>query len=472
MSKVLIYNTLTRQKEEITPSHPDGKIRMYECGMTPYSDPHIGHARTAITFDNLKRWLEFRGMPVIHVRNVTDIEDKIIKRANEQGIPCSDLVARFDAVRKDLFGKLNLIPPAFEPYATAVIPEIIAIVEKLLANGMAYVAEGDVYFRVRKFPGYGKLSRNAIEDLVSGSRVQACGLKEDQLDFDLWKAAKPGEPNWDSPWGKGRPGWHIECSAMSMKYLGETLDIHGGANDLIFPHHENETAQSEGATGKPFVRYWVHSGFVTMNQEKMSKSVGNVIGLREVVDRVPGPALRLLMGQTHYRAPLEYSEAQERMARETWETLKRMLELNPGNAVKWLTPLPDLDGLEKMAKENIASFDSFMDDDLSVPRALAEIFDLGREFHKFVIGNMQMDSSSISRLQEIRKSIVDRLAVVGIEMGGTEAGAPTEVLALVKAREEARKVKEWKKADDLRTAISALGWNIEDTPRGTVVRPN
>jgi cysteinyl-tRNA synthetase len=462
---------MTRQKEEVTPSHPDGKIRMYECGMTPYSDPHIGHARTAITFDNLKRWLEFRGMPVIHVRNVTDIEDKIIKRANEQGISCADLVARFDAVRKDLFGRLNMQPPTFEPYATAVIPEIIAIVEKLVANGMAYAAGGDVYYRVRKFAGYGRLSKNSIEDLVSGARVQAGELKEDPLDFDLWKAAKPGEPSWDSPWGKGRPGWHIECSAMSMKYLGETLDIHGGANDLIFPHHENEAAQSEGATGKPFVRYWVHSGFVTMNQEKMSKSVGNVIGLREVVERVPGPALRLLMGQTHYRAPLEYSDAQERMARETWETLDRMLEFAPAPGGTGAVPEGALSALEAEVKSRLQAFDGAMDDDLSVPRALAEIFGAGREFQRVVSAAPSPDAASSARLAAVRKSLVDRLAVLGIEAGGGSAEAPAEVKALVAEREAARRSKEWKKADELRAAISALGWNIEDTPKGTAVRP-
>jgi len=466
-----IFNTLTRQKDEITPSNPDGKIRMYECGMTPYSEPHIGHARTAITFDNLKRWMEFRGMPVIHVRNVTDIEDKIIKRANERGISCADLVAQYDSVRKDLFGKLNLKPPTFEPYATAHIGEIISMVQTLIANEMAYASGGDVYYRVRKFAGYGKLSKNSIEDLVSGARVQAGELKQDPLDFDLWKAAKPGEPSWDSPWGKGRPGWHIECSAMSRKYLGDTLDIHGGANDLIFPHHENETAQSEGATGKPFVRFWVHSGFVTMNQEKMSKSIGNVIGLREVVERVPGPALRLLMCQTHYRSPLEYSDAQERMARETWETLGRMLEFSPGTPGSAGKDLPELALLEKLAVEKYASFDSAMDDDLSIPKAIAEIFSLGREFQRFNAENSSPDAHTISILQSIRKGMVDRLAVLGIEVGGAKADAPDEVMALVHAREDARKAKDWKKADELRASISGLGWNIEDTARGTAVRP-
>jgi len=489
---VTIFNTLTRAKEEIKSSRPDGKIRMYECGLTVYDEPHIGHARTAIVFDTLKRWLVFRGMPVIHVRNVTDIEDKIIKRANERGISTSDLVARYDGIRKELFARLNLLPPDFEPYATAHIKEIIALVEKLLASGLAYASGGDVYYRVRKFAGYGKLSGNTLEDLVAGARNMPGERKEDPLDFDLWKAAKPDEPSWDSPWGKGRPGWHIECSAMSMKYLGDTLDIHGGANDLVFPHHENEIAQSEGATGRQFVRIWVHSGWVTMNQEKMSKSLGNTISLREVVDRVPAPALRLLMGQTHYRSPLEYSEAQERQAVETYKGIILRYQIEDEvkgsvieNSNNYTAPsgniVLDADGGNLYLNVLIAhirndyftnGFDKNMDDDLGTPRAIASLSSAGYMFREFIRENPAYlnDPFLVRRLVSLRDEILSKYSLLGIEVEIQHLLIPNDVQFLLDQRQQARKNREWNKSDMIREAIRKLGWDIEDRRDGFRIR--
>ncbi len=472
-----IYNTLTREKEEVRPAHPDGKIRMYECGLTPYDEPHIGNARTTVVMDTLRRWLEFRGMPVIHVKNVTDVEDKIIDRANKLGITCAELVARFDQIARGLYARLNLLPPTHEPYATHHIPEIIALIERLIAAGLAYASGGDVYYAVRKFPGYGKLSRRILDELLPGARVPPGELKKDPLDFDLWKAAKPGEPQWDSPWGPGRPGWHIECSAMSMKYLGESFDIHGGGNDLMFPHHENEIAQSEGATGKPFARLWVHAGFVTLSQEKMSKSVGNIFALREVVDRMPPGALRLLMGQTHYRAPFEWADDQERQAKETYESLRRQLDLGdegrerPAGEAKGAAADPELDALEAEATKRLAAFDACMDDDLSTPRALAEVFSLSQGFSQY---RRQRGPAARGRefwrIKTIRDGILARLAAVGIVMEFEKTTLPPDLEALLREREDARKRKDWKRADEIRAVFHQRGWVIEDMAQGPVVR--
>jgi len=460
---VRIFNTLTRSKDEVRPANPDGRIRMYECGLTLSGEPHIGHARTAIVFDVLRRWLEYRGMPVIHVRNVTDVEDKIINKAAELGITCAEVVAKYDPVVKDLFRRLNLLPFSHEPYASKHIPEIVALVGTLVEKGLAYESGGDVYFSVRKFPGYGKLSGNTIDDLVAGARVATGDLKRDPLDFDLWKSAKPGEPRWDSPWGPGRPGWHIECSAMSMKYLGETFDIHGGANDLIFPHHENEIAQSEGATGKPFARIWVHPGWVTLNQEKMSKSVGNVLPLRAVLDRLPTPALRLLVCQTHYRSPFEWSDSAERQALETHDTLVR--QLDPARASEAGSAAPGAQNAEEIAEARLAAFDAAMDDDLATPRALAEIFTLSA-----AVAHAVRRAGWSGELVKIRSAILGRLAVLGIEPEFGSAELPADLAALLAEREDARKRKDWKRADEIRGIFQGRGYGIEDTPRGQSVR--
>jgi len=460
---MVLYDTLTRAKVELRPGHPDGKFRMYQCGMSPYDEPHIGHARNEVVFDIVRRWLEFRGIPVIHVRNVTDVEDRIINRANERGVTCADLVGKYDPIRKELFGKLNLLTPTHEPYASRHIPEIIALVEKLVEAGLAYPSGGDVYYRVRRFAGYGKLSKNTLDEVMAGTRVLAgagtvsADLKEDPIDFDLWKAAKPGEPSWESPWGKGRPGWHIECSAMSMKYLGETLDLHGGGADLIFPHHENEIAQSEGATGKPFARVWAHCGWVTLNKEKMSKSIGNVVRLRDVLDRLPTPAIRLLMCQTHWRSPFEWSDDQERQAKETLDSLRRLLEPSMGGTGKSAA-------VEEEVAKHLAAFDAAMDDDLSTPKALAGVFLAAQAFHRAKSGG---DPAALGRA---RSGIMSRLAALGIEPDRPAEALPADLSLLLAERAEVRARKDWKRADEIRAAFKAKGWTIEDTAQGQVAR--
>jgi cysteinyl-tRNA synthetase len=302
-----VYNTLTRSKEELVPGVP-GEVRMYSCGVTVYDLSHVGHARMMMVFDVISRYLRFAGYRVTFVRNFTDIDDKIIRRANQEGVPAREISERYVAAFREDIAALETLPPEVEPKATDHVPEMLALIESLIARGHAYVVDGDVYFEVRTFPPYGRLSGKNLDDLLAGARVDVDERKRDPRDFALWKAAKPGEPSWDSPWGPGRPGWHIECSAMSMRYLGESFDIHGGGEDLIFPHHECEIAQAEAVTGKSFSRYWLHNAMVNMGREKMSKSLGNTLTIRDLVARHDAAALRLFLLGTHYRTPLEWSE--------------------------------------------------------------------------------------------------------------------------------------------------------------------
>ena len=469
-----LYNTLTRSKEDLVPVNPDGKIRLYECGPTPSGEPHIGHARPGITVDILKRWLAFRGLGVVHVKNLTDVEDKLIDKANQLSITVAEVVGKYEPMFRELFGRLNLLPPDVQPRATAHIPEIVALISRLMEKGLAYPSGGDVYYRVRKFGGYGKLSGNTIEDLVPGARVVPGEVKQDPLDFDLWKAAKPGEPSWDSPWGKGRPGWHIECSAMSMKYLGETFDVHAGATDLIFPHHENEIAQSEGATGKPLARFWMHVGFITLNREKMSKSVGNVLPLKDVVDRVEPAALRLVFAQTHYRSPFDWSDEQEKQAAGTLATLRRNLDLESvarlaGTGEGGTGALEaNIGKLEEDAKARLAEFAERMDDDLATPAALAALLTLSGRLAAYARANP--GAAAGPRLRAVRDAIAERLELLGVSVGATSVEAPADIRALVEGREKARKAKDWARADALRKELRDKGWLLEDTAQGTVVR--
>ena len=306
-----IFNSLSRKKEDFSPLRA-GEARIYVCGVTVYDLSHIGHARSAIVFDVVNRYLRFKGLRVTFVKNFTDVDDKIIKRANDEGLPATGVSERYIAEYRADMASIGVLPPDVEPKATEHIPDMVALVKRLIVNGVAYVVDGDVYFEVRRFPAYGALSGKNIEDLEAGARVDVDERKRDPLDFALWKAAKPGEPAWPSPWGPGRPGWHIECSAMAMRYLGESFDLHGGGEDLIFPHHENEIAQSEAATALPFVRCWLHNGFVNLGSEKMSKSLGNTLTIRDMVRRHDPEAIRLYLLGTHYRHPLEFSD--ERIA--------------------------------------------------------------------------------------------------------------------------------------------------------------
>ena len=302
-----LYNTLSRRKEPFQPLKP-GKVGLYACGVTVYDDCHLGHARSTVVFEVLVRYLRRRGLEVTWVRNFTDIDDKIIRRANETGVPWLEVAERYIASFQEDMAALGIPPAAIEPRATEHIPEIIDLIRVLQDKGFAYQGNEDVYFRVRRFPGYGKLSGQSLDDMLVGARIEVDPHKEDPLDFVLWKGSKPGEPALDSPWGLGRPGWHIECSAMSMRYLGETLDLHGGGQDLVFPHHENELAQSEAATGQPFSRFWLHHGLLTINQEKMSKSLGNFFTVKEVLSKFPAEVVRFFLINAHYRSPLDFSD--------------------------------------------------------------------------------------------------------------------------------------------------------------------
>ncbi|HXH83732.1 MAG TPA: cysteine--tRNA ligase, partial [Candidatus Tectomicrobia bacterium] len=358
-----IHNTLTRAKEPFVPLVP-GEVRMYVCGVTVYDLSHVGHARSAIVFDVIRRWLIARGFRVTFVKNFTDVDDKIIRRALDEGVPATEVSERYVREYRADMAAINVRPADVEPKATAHVAEMIALVESLVAAGYAYVVDGDVYFEVARFPDYGKLSGRKLDDLLAGARVEVDERKRDPRDFALWKAAKPGEPAWPSPWGDGRPGWHIECSAMAMRYLGETFDIHGGGEDLVFPHHECEIAQSEAATGKPFARYWVHNGFVNMGAEKMSKSLGNTLLVREIVRRHDPDALRLWLLGTHYRNPVEFSE--ERLA-EAGRRLQRL-----GRLVREVEAWRGSGGAPALPEDLAAfsgDFAAAMDDDFNTPQA-------------------------------------------------------------------------------------------------------
>ena len=336
------FNTLSRRKEDLAPDH-GGEMRIYVCGVTVWDASHIGHGRSAIVFDVIRRYIRHRGYAVKFVRNFTDIDDKIIRRANQEGVSAQEISERYIAEYRADLASLGVLPADVEPKATEHVPQMITLIERLIRQGVAYPVEGDVYFEVRRFPGYGKLSGKNLEELQAGARVEVDERKRDPLDFALWKATKPGEPAWKSPWGDGRPGWHIECSAMAMQYLGETLDVHGGGEDLIFPHHENEIAQAEAATGKPFVRQWMHNGFVNLAAEKMSKSLGNTLTIRDLVRRHDPEALRLYLLGTHYRHPLEFADERIGEAGRALARLRSLKEEAERIATRG-TPAPGPDG--------------------------------------------------------------------------------------------------------------------------------
>jgi len=450
---VKIHNTMTRTKEELVPLTP-GELRMYSCGVTVYDLSHVGHARMMIVFDVIARYLRFSGYRLTFVRNFTDIEDKIIRRANQEGVPASEVSERYvEAFRRDI-AALGVLAPEVEPKATEHVPEMILLIERLVARGYAYVVDGDVYFEVRRFPGYGKLSGKNLDDLMVGARVEVDERKRDPRDFALWKGAKPGEPAWDSPWGPGRPGWHIECSAMSIRYLGESFDIHGGGEDLIFPHHECEIAQSEAVTGQTFARYWLHNGMVNMGREKMSKSLGNTLTIRDLVARHDPAALRLFLLGTHYRSPLDWSEDRVVDSARALERLWRPID----DAAKLATPSapavlpPELAGFRRR-------FVEAMDDDFNTPEALAALFDLSRALR----AERLPDDVLVSGARELR----DLAGVLGLD-GPRRAELDAERLTrLIDERAEARRQRNWKRADEIRAEIEGLGAVLEDKATGT-----
>jgi cysteinyl-tRNA synthetase len=455
-----VYNTRTGKKELFVPLMP-GEVRMYVCGITAYDLCHVGHARSAIVFDVIRRYLAFKGYRVIFVKNFTDVDDKIIRRANGEGIDPAVVSERYIREYEADMEALGVQKPDVAPRATEHIQEMIALIERLLAGGFAYVADGDVYFEVRRFPRYGELSGKNLDELLAGARVEVDERKFDPRDFALWKAAKPGEPCWPSPWGPGRPGWHIECSAMSMKHLGESFDIHGGGADLIFPHHECEIAQSEAATGRPFVRVWIHNGFVNFGAEKMSKSLGNTLTIKELVKRHDPEALRLWLLGAHYRSPVEFAEDHIAAAARALETLSRPVhDARTYHATSTLdaaqtAPLP----AEFVAFEQ--RFTDAMDDDFNTPGALAALFDFSRALVSGEIGIQRLVTGA-TRLQRLAGTL-------GLLHEAKDP--PPIVLQLVAERGVARQRRAWKRADELREEIHRLGWTVEDTPGGPRILP-
>lgn len=452
-----IYNTLSRRLEPFEPLEP-GHVRMYVCGMTIYDLCHIGHARMMMAFDVVQRWLKVSGYRVTYVRNITDIDDKIIKRAVERGISLRALTDEMTGAMHQDIGVLGIEPPTVEPRATAYVPQMLSLIGRLQDKGLAYQADnGDVNFAVRKFDGYGKLSGKSLDDLRAGERVAVAGDKNDPLDFVLWKSAKPEEPaeaQWDSPFGKGRPGWHIECSAMSCATLGETFDIHGGGADLQFPHHENEIAQSEGASGQPLARYWMHNGFVRVDNEKMSKSLGNFFTIREVLEKFDAETLRFFILRAHYRSPLNYSDVHLDDARASLKRLYTALSgvsEVPAVAVDWNHPLAQ-------------RFRNAMDEDFGTPEAVAVLFDIASELNRSqepaLAGLLRGLGGALGLLQADPQ--------VFLQGGGTTAGLDAaQIQALIDERSAAKQAKNFAAADAIRQQLLAQGVVLKDGPAGT-----
>ena len=460
-----IYNSMSRRKEEFKPIH-EGKVGIYACGPTVYNFFHIGNARPFIVFDVLRRYLEYRGYEVTFVQNFTDIDDKMIRRANEEGVTVKDIADKYIAEYYTDAKALGIRPATVHPKATEHMPQIIALIERLMEKGLAYESNGDVYYRVKAFPQYGCLCGQNLEDLESGARVSVDELKEDPLDFALWKAQKPGEPAWESPWGMGRPGWHIECSAMSTTYLGETFDIHGGGKDLLFPHHENEIAQTSGATGKPYVNYWMHNGVINIDNQKMSKSAGNFFTVRDIAKQFDLEAVRMFMLSAHYRSPINFSRDLIEAAASSLERLyiardqlafvkQNAADVEPGEAEHAF--MAQCEASEK-------KFIEAMDDDMNTADALAALFELVREVHK-----LPQTGASLKAVELGQKTLTSLCDVLGLLMKKDD-GIPAEVQAMVDERAEARKNKDWKRSDELRDAIKAMGYILEDTKAGQKVR--
>jgi cysteinyl-tRNA synthetase len=490
---IRVHNTLSRTKEELVPREA-GRISMYVCGPTVYNHIHIGNARTFLTFDVIRRYLAWRGFDVTFVQNVTDVDDKIINRANEEGRTAGEVAETYTYAFRSAMDELGILRPTFQPKCTETIPEMITMVERLLERGHAYVVDGDVYFSVRSFPGYGKLSGRNIDDLESGARVDVDERKQDPLDFALWKSAKPGEPHWPSPWGEGRPGWHLECSVMSEEHLGLPFDIHGGGADLVFPHHENEIAQSEAATGTTFANYWLHGGMLQINAEKMSKSLGNFLLLRDVLSEYPAPVVRLFMLQTHYRSPLDFSDLRLEEARSALERLENLVR-----NLRWArqsqtnaagAPAAARETLESAVTAASEKFVAEMDDDFNTAGALGAVFELARTANSFLSEHAgAFSSADFEVLEGVEAAVTELLDALGITLAKpAESAYPPDVIdlarelagyagrdadeavrALLAARAAARAEKHWDAADAVRDGIAMLGFAIEDTPQGARV---
>jgi len=490
-----VYNTLSGQKEEFLPYGDE--VKVYVCGVTPYDESHIGHAMSYIVFDVIKRYLQVRGYKVKYVQNITDIDDKIIDRANKLGIPASELAGKFADSHFEDMDALNIARADVYPRATEEIPKIIEVIQGLIDKGHAYPAQGSVYFRVGSVPDYGKLAHRSLESMLAEARVEAGEEKEHSMDFALWKAAKPGEPSWESPWGKGRPGWHIECSAMSLKYLGDMIDIHGGGQDLIFPHHENEIAQSEGFTGaKPFVKYWLHNGLLQLGVDKMSKSIGNLITIKEALGKYSADALRIFVLGSHYRSPLTYSELALEAAESGADRLRQAVQV---------------EGREKKGDGQVDTepyrqrFIEAMDDDFNTPQAMAALFDLARDINRAsdedysvaaaqqalkelsgVLGLtlkemekppldaepfIELQKSTIAKIRKAKlDKVIEEVEKLLYEQGEDVEDAAPYINLLRGVRDALREGGQFQLADDIRAKLSELGIALEDAAKGTVWR--
>jgi cysteinyl-tRNA synthetase len=478
-----IYNTLTRSKEPLQPLEA-GHVTLYVCGITSYDYCHLGHARSALVFDMVVRYLRLRGFKVTFVRNFTDIDDKIIKRANEQGVDSAILALRFINEFYTDMDALGILRPDIEPKATEHITEMVELIQDLIDRGMAYPADGDVYFRVQRFAGYGQLSGRSLDDMQAGARIEVNEKKEHPMDFVLWKGAKPGEPTWPSPWGEGRPGWHIECSAMSRKYLGETFDIHGGGKDLIFPHHENEIAQSCGASGKAFAKLWIHHGFVTIKEEKMSKSLGNFLTIRDVLKQWEPEILRLFIFSTQYRTPLDFSETALHDARSALERMYACLaqvDALPTEGTHAASALSTQD--QQVLTSLLADrFHEAMENDFNTALALAHLFDAVKMINKIVQAlPAQAAHEDLHLLRQTAVLIRELAAVLGLMqrdpatvladnkikgMAGI-ALSEADIQHLIEQRNQARAAKDWQRSDALRDQLAAQRIVLKDSPTGT-----
>lgn len=473
---IKVYNTLTKQKEEFVPITP-GKANIYVCGVTPYNHPHVGNARPFVTWDVIRRFLEHEGYDVTHVQNFTDVDDKIINTANKEGVQWYDICNRYIDSYYEVMDKLNVRRAHVYPRVSEHIGDIIGTVQCLIDNGYAYVVDGDVFYSVEKFKYYGQLSGRNLEDMLAGARVDVDERKHNPMDFALWKSAKPGEPAWESPWGPGRPGWHIECSTMSMKYLGQSFDFHGGGSDLIFPHHENEIAQSEGCTGiHPFVHYWLHNGFITVNEEKMSKSLGNFFMVIDILKEFDPETLRFFIVSTHYRSPLDFSDARLQEAQRSLARL-RQSQQTLGELAQMMSAGPTEASLALRAKvqELREAFMEAMRDDFNTALAISHMFALAKEiniYHKAVTDAAgKPDGKLVAMLCDV---FAEMCSIIGVLEKTVEA-APADVAdnkeaelveLLIGLRQDARKAKNYALADELRNKLTAIGIVLQDTPQG------
>jgi cysteinyl-tRNA synthetase len=449
-----LTDTFSNTRRELLPAlADDGVLRMYVCGVTPYSESHVGHALHAIVFDVFRRYLDWRGIPVKHVQNFTDIDDKLIERANRLGVPMLQLAEQNIEDYHSQLAAMNVLPAHVYPRVTEVVPQIVSFIEGLMARGFAYESGGDVYYRVREFGDrYGELSRRDVNDLLAGARVDLTELKDDPLDFALWKSAKPGEPSWDSPWGAGRPGWHIECSAMALGALGEQIDVHGGGADLIFPHHTNEIAQTEAYTGKPpFARIWMHNALLQFGGDKMSKSIGNLVTIAEALERYGGDALRMFVIMSHYRSPSSYTEEALEAAKTGVERLRNATVVEGAGEAE----AEAVDGLRER-------FIEAMENDLNTPQALAAVFDLAKTVNRF-----RDEGKNIKPAQALLRELCDVLGFTFKASKHDSREAAPFVDLLVAVRSELRTAKQWQLADRVRDGLLELGIELKDGPEGT-----